>query len=143
MCGRWYSVYKLISALLILFFFFLWQSKEKLINSLKEGSGFEGLDSSTANSVELEELRHEKETQREEIQKLMGQIHQLRSELQVRVVNDAASQIAVNPRVLVVWEVSVFGGKGISNVWNCGDISYQIEVDLKQQASWPLIDLQL
>uniref|UniRef100_A0A2K5TVH6 Golgin subfamily A member 5 n=1 Tax=Macaca fascicularis TaxID=9541 RepID=A0A2K5TVH6_MACFA len=58
------------------------QSKEKLINSLKEGSGFEGLDSSTANSMELEELRHEKEMQREEIQKLMGQIHQLRSELQ-------------------------------------------------------------
>uniref|UniRef100_A0A8C9DW48 Golgin subfamily A member 5 n=1 Tax=Phocoena sinus TaxID=42100 RepID=A0A8C9DW48_PHOSS len=58
------------------------QSKEKLINSLKEGSGFEGLDSSTANSVELEELRHEKEMQREEIQKLMGQLHQLRSELQ-------------------------------------------------------------
>ncbi|XP_053457685.1 golgin subfamily A member 5 [Nycticebus coucang] len=58
------------------------QSKEKLINSLKEGSGFEGLDSSTANSMELEELRHEKEMQREEIQKLMGQIQQLRSELQ-------------------------------------------------------------
>ncbi|XP_005390390.1 PREDICTED: golgin subfamily A member 5 [Chinchilla lanigera] len=58
------------------------QSKEKLINSLKEGSGFEGLDSSTANSMELEELRHEKDMQREEIQKLMGQIHQLRSELQ-------------------------------------------------------------
>ncbi|XP_054423086.1 golgin subfamily A member 5 [Pteronotus mesoamericanus] len=58
------------------------QSKEKLINSLKEGSGFEGLDSNTANSMELEELRHEKEMQREEIQKLMGQIHQLRSELQ-------------------------------------------------------------
>lgn len=58
------------------------QSKEKLINSLKEGSGFEGLDSSTANSMELEELRHEKEMQREEIQKLMGQIHQLKSELQ-------------------------------------------------------------
>lgn len=58
------------------------QSKEKLINSLKEGSGFEGLDSSAANSMELEELRHEKELQREEIQKLMGQIHQLRSELQ-------------------------------------------------------------
>ena len=55
-----------------------------MINSLKEGSGFEGLDSSTANSMELEELRHEKEMQREEIQKLMGQIHQLRSELQVR-----------------------------------------------------------
>lgn len=36
------------------------QSKEKLINSLKEGSGFEGLDSSTANSVELEELRDRK-----------------------------------------------------------------------------------
>ncbi|CAK6431826.1 unnamed protein product [Pipistrellus nathusii] len=58
------------------------QSKEKLINSLKEGSGFEGLDSNTAHSMELEELRHEKEMQREEIQKLMGQIHQLRSELQ-------------------------------------------------------------
>ncbi|KAM6170881.1 golgin subfamily A member 5 isoform 2-T2 [Erethizon dorsatum] len=58
------------------------QSKEKLINSLKEGSGFEGLDSNAVNSMELEELRHEKEMQREEIQKLMGQIHQLRSELQ-------------------------------------------------------------
>ncbi|XP_048218213.1 golgin subfamily A member 5 isoform X2 [Perognathus longimembris pacificus] len=58
------------------------QSKEKLINSLKEGSGFEGLESSTANSMELEELRHEKEMQKEEIQKLMGQIQQLRSELQ-------------------------------------------------------------
>lgn len=58
------------------------QSKEKFINSLKEGSGFEGLDSSAANSMELEELRHEKEMQREEIQKLMGQVHQLRSELQ-------------------------------------------------------------
>ncbi|XP_036738027.1 golgin subfamily A member 5 isoform X2 [Manis pentadactyla] len=58
------------------------QSKEKLINSLKEGSSFEGLDSNAANSMELEELRHEKEMQREEIQKLMAQIHQLRSELQ-------------------------------------------------------------
>ncbi|KAM6200946.1 golgin subfamily A member 5 [Rhynchocyon petersi] len=70
------------------------QSKEKLINSLKEGSGFDGLDSSTANNVELEELRHEKEMQREEIQKLMGQIHQLRSELQdveSQQVNEAES----------------------------------------------------
>ncbi|CAO2587170.1 Golgin subfamily A member 5 [Lemmus lemmus] len=58
------------------------QSKEKLINSLKEGSSFEGLDSSTAGSMELDELRHEKEMQKEEIQKLKGQIHQLRSELQ-------------------------------------------------------------
>ncbi|EGW09722.1 golgin subfamily A member 5 isoform X1 [Cricetulus griseus] len=58
------------------------QSKEKLINSLKEGSSFEGLDSSAAGSMELEELRHEKEMQKEEIQKLMGQVHQLRSELQ-------------------------------------------------------------
>lgn len=55
-----------------------------MINSLKEGSSFEGLDSNTANSMELEDLRHEKEMQREEIQKLMSQIHQLRSELQVR-----------------------------------------------------------
>ncbi|XP_009905595.2 golgin subfamily A member 5 [Dryobates pubescens] len=58
------------------------QSKEKLINSLKEGSGIEGLDSNTAGTVELEELRHERDTQREEIQKLMGQIQQLRTELQ-------------------------------------------------------------
>ncbi|XP_033370925.1 golgin subfamily A member 5 isoform X3 [Parus major] len=58
------------------------QSKEKLINSLKEGSGIEGLDSNAASTVELEELRHERDTQREEIQKLMGQIQQMRTELQ-------------------------------------------------------------
>ncbi|NXL57146.1 GOGA5 protein, partial [Chordeiles acutipennis] len=58
------------------------QSKEKLINSLKEGSGIEGLDSNTANTMELEELKHERDTQREEIQKLMGQIQQMRTELQ-------------------------------------------------------------
>ncbi|KAG8430351.1 hypothetical protein GDO86_017936 [Hymenochirus boettgeri] len=58
------------------------QSKEKLINSLKEGSGIEGLDSHTANSMELEELRHERDMQREDIQKLMGQIQQLKAELQ-------------------------------------------------------------
>ncbi|XP_072479666.1 golgin subfamily A member 5 isoform X2 [Notamacropus eugenii] len=58
------------------------QSKEKLISSLKEGSGFEGLDSHTASTMELEDLRHEKEMQREEMQKLMGQLQQLRTELQ-------------------------------------------------------------
>lgn len=58
------------------------QSKEKLINSLKEGSGIEGLDSQTANSMELEEMRHERELQREEIQKLLAQIQQLKTELQ-------------------------------------------------------------
>ncbi|NXA78812.1 GOGA5 protein, partial [Thryothorus ludovicianus] len=58
------------------------QSKEKLINSLKEGSGIEGLNGNTASMVELEELRHERDTQREEIQKLMGQIQQMRAELQ-------------------------------------------------------------
>nr|XP_006133779.1 golgin subfamily A member 5 [Pelodiscus sinensis] len=58
------------------------QSKEKLINSLKEGSGIEGLDSLTASTMELEELRHERDIQKEEIQKLMGQIQQLRTELQ-------------------------------------------------------------
>ncbi|XP_038604148.1 golgin subfamily A member 5 [Tachyglossus aculeatus] len=58
------------------------QSKEKLISSLKEGSGFEDLDNSTASNLELEELRHEKELQREEIQKLLGQIQQLRTEVQ-------------------------------------------------------------
>lgn len=44
--------------------------------------------------MELKEL-HEKEVQREEMQKLMGQIHQLRSELQDTVaqhVSEAESQ---------------------------------------------------
>lgn len=58
------------------------QSKEKLISSLKEGSGLESLDGSGAMALELEELRHEKELQREEIQKLQGQIHTLRTEIQ-------------------------------------------------------------
>ncbi|XP_069807153.1 golgin subfamily A member 5 [Dendropsophus ebraccatus] len=58
------------------------QSKEKLINSLKEGSGIEGLDSQTASSMELEEMRHERDLQREEIQKLLAQIQQLKTELQ-------------------------------------------------------------
>ncbi|XP_069049463.1 golgin subfamily A member 5 [Lepisosteus oculatus] len=58
------------------------QSKEKLISSLKEGSGLEGLDGHTASTMELEELRHERDLQREEIQKLLGQIQQLRTEIQ-------------------------------------------------------------
>lgn len=83
-----------------------------MINSLKEGSGFEGLDSSTANSMELEELRHEKEMQREEIQKLMGQLHQLRSELQVRFIV-VTWETTIYPQLLAVWEVldAVFGGR--------------------------------
>ncbi|XP_056152451.1 golgin subfamily A member 5 isoform X2 [Lampris incognitus] len=58
------------------------QSKEKLISSLKEGSGLESLEGVGASAVELEELRHEKELQREEIQKLQGQVHTLRTEIQ-------------------------------------------------------------
>ncbi|KAM4690016.1 golgin subfamily A member 5 [Rhinophrynus dorsalis] len=68
------------------------QSKEKLINSLKEGSGIEGLDSHVVSSMELEEMRHERDMQREEIQKLMGQIQQLKGELQeveAQQVNEA------------------------------------------------------
>ncbi|XP_052007142.1 golgin subfamily A member 5 [Xyrauchen texanus] len=57
------------------------QSKEKLISSLKEGSGLEVLEGSGA-EIELEELRHEKELQREEIQKLQSQIQSLRTEIQ-------------------------------------------------------------
>lgn len=53
-----------------------------MINSLKEGSGIEGLDSQTASIMELEELRHERDTQKEEVQKLWGQMQQLRIELQ-------------------------------------------------------------
>ncbi|XP_060684534.1 golgin subfamily A member 5 [Hemiscyllium ocellatum] len=58
------------------------QSKEKLINSLKEGSGIEGLESHAVSTMELEELRHERDMQREEVQKLLGHIQQLRVELQ-------------------------------------------------------------
>uniref|UniRef100_A0A8C2WT91 Golgin subfamily A member 5 n=1 Tax=Cyclopterus lumpus TaxID=8103 RepID=A0A8C2WT91_CYCLU len=58
------------------------QSKEKLISSLKEGSGLDTLDGSGAMALELEDLRHEKELQREDIQKLQGQGHTLRIEIQ-------------------------------------------------------------
>ncbi|XP_067848034.1 golgin subfamily A member 5 [Heptranchias perlo] len=58
------------------------QSKEKLINSLKEGSGIEGLENHAVSIMELEELRHERDMQREEVQKLLGHIQQLRAELQ-------------------------------------------------------------
>ncbi|MCJ8731026.1 hypothetical protein PDJAM_G00191390 [Pangasius djambal] len=58
------------------------QSKEKLISSLKEGSALEALDAGGTAEVELEELRHEKELQKEEIQKLQAQIQSLRSEIQ-------------------------------------------------------------
>uniref|UniRef100_A0A8C7TE82 Golgin subfamily A member 5 n=1 Tax=Oncorhynchus mykiss TaxID=8022 RepID=A0A8C7TE82_ONCMY len=58
------------------------QSKEKLISSLKEGSGLDGLEGGGAGVLELEELRHEKELQRDEIQKLQGQMQTLRAEIQ-------------------------------------------------------------
>uniref|UniRef100_A0A8C4EQA9 Golgin subfamily A member 5 n=1 Tax=Dicentrarchus labrax TaxID=13489 RepID=A0A8C4EQA9_DICLA len=58
------------------------QSKEKLISSLKEGSGLDTLDGSGAMVLELEDLRHEKEMQREDIQKLQGQVQTLRTEIQ-------------------------------------------------------------
>lgn len=58
------------------------QSKEKLISSLKEGSGLDSLDGNGDMALELEDLRHEKELQREEIQKLQGQVYTLRTEIQ-------------------------------------------------------------
>ncbi|KAM6917302.1 golgin subfamily A member 5 [Lycodopsis pacificus] len=58
------------------------QSKEKLISSLKEGSGLDTLEGSGATALELEDLRHEKELHREDIQKLQGQVHALRIEIQ-------------------------------------------------------------
>ncbi|KAJ8341073.1 hypothetical protein SKAU_G00333640 [Synaphobranchus kaupii] len=58
------------------------QSKEKLISSLKEGSGLEALEVGGSGALELEELRHEKELQRDEIQKLQGQVQTLRAEIQ-------------------------------------------------------------
>lgn len=50
------------------------KSKEKLISSLKEGSGLDVGDDGGTVALEMEELRHEKELQREEIQKLQGQV---------------------------------------------------------------------
>ncbi|CAL8283776.1 unnamed protein product [Lota lota] len=58
------------------------QSKEKLISSLKEGSGLDAMDSGRGTALELEEMRHEKELQREEVQRLQGQVHALRAEVQ-------------------------------------------------------------
>ncbi|XP_034433220.1 golgin subfamily A member 5 [Hippoglossus hippoglossus] len=58
------------------------QSKEKLISSLKEGSGLDTLDGSGTMVLELEELRHEKEMQREEVQKLQARVHTHRMEIQ-------------------------------------------------------------
>lgn len=58
------------------------QSKEKLISSLKEGSALDIGDGGGTMALELEELRHEKELQREEIQKLQGQVGTLRAEIQ-------------------------------------------------------------
>lgn len=55
-----------------------------MISSLKEGSGLDTLDGSGAMAVELEDLRHEKELQKEEIQKFQGLVHTLRIEIQVR-----------------------------------------------------------
>lgn len=55
-----------------------------MISSLKEGSGLDTLDGSGTMALELEELRHEKDLQREEIQKLQGQVLTLRTEIQVR-----------------------------------------------------------
>lgn len=69
------------------FWMFL-KSKEKLINSLKEGSGLDVTDSSRTTVLEMEALRHEKELQREEIQKLQGQVSTLRAEIQVSGFDD-------------------------------------------------------
>ncbi len=73
------------------------QSKEKLISSLKEGSGLEVLEGVGA-GVELEELRHEKELQREEIQKLQGQIQSLRTEIQVQMQDYKICHLSVESK---------------------------------------------
>lgn len=52
---------------------------------MKEGSGLDSLDGSGAMTIELEDLRHEKELQRDEIQKLQGQLHTLQIEIQVKM----------------------------------------------------------
>ena len=57
------------------------QSKDKLIASLKDGVGPN--EGSTASGLELEEIRNERDSLREELQMASGRLQQVRSELQV------------------------------------------------------------
>ncbi|XP_022103780.1 golgin subfamily A member 5-like [Acanthaster planci] len=56
------------------------QSKDKLIASLKDGAG--PSDGSATSGLELEEIRNERDSLREELQMANGRLQQLRSELQ-------------------------------------------------------------
>uniref|UniRef100_UPI00358DF903 golgin subfamily A member 5 n=1 Tax=Myxine glutinosa TaxID=7769 RepID=UPI00358DF903 len=58
------------------------QSKEKLINSLKEGIGPDGLEATAVSAIEVEDLRRERELQQEEIQRLLAQLQNSRLEIQ-------------------------------------------------------------
>ena len=61
-----------------------WQSKDKLINSLKEGSaGTSEAGTSNLVAMEVEELKGERDMLREEVQQSNAKIEQLRTELQV------------------------------------------------------------
>lgn len=79
-----------------------------MISSLKEGSGLDTLDGSGAVAMELEDLRHEKELQREDIQKLQGQVHTLRIEIQVRCF-----------KWQTIWVEEVLIQSNVSNVDPC------------------------
>lgn len=47
-------------------------------------------------TMELEDLRHEKELQREDIQKLQGEVHTLRTEIQVRGLLQMSERVGYN-----------------------------------------------
>ena len=64
-------------------YYFLFQSKDKLISSLKEGGGFEG-DDTGVSFAELEELKHERDMLKEELKQSKLYVQQLRADLQVR-----------------------------------------------------------
>ena len=72
------TVYQLILTLT-----FTVQSKDKLISSLKKGSNIEGGDSGVS-FAELEELRHERDMYKEELQQTRIDMQQLRADLQVK-----------------------------------------------------------
>ena len=59
------------------------QSKERLIASLKEGSGAAGENDTSVMSIELEEMKNERDHLKDEVQHSKMAIDNLRAELQV------------------------------------------------------------
>ena len=74
----------MITTVIVLALFF--QSKDKLINSLKEGSSGSTSDGvSSIIAMEVEELKHERDLLREDVQQSNAKLEQLKTELQVNL----------------------------------------------------------